>query len=95
MNSDFGISFEKEKGEQEEKADKYARDMLIPKNDYTVFCDNKKYDEESIKSFANEIDRDPGIVLGRLQNDRKVDYTNKRLNALHQKFKAELLWYFE
>ena len=86
---------EKEKGEQEEKADKYARDMLIPNSDYIVFCDNKKYDVESIKLFAHEIDRDSGIVLGRLQNDRKVDYTNKRLNALHQKFKADLLRCFE
>lgn len=88
MNSDFGVSFEKEKGEQEERANRYARDMLIPNSDYIVFCDNKKYDVESIKSFANEIDRDPGIVLGRLQKDRKVAYTNKRLNILHQKFRA-------
>ena len=29
---------------------------------------------QSIKIFANQIERDPGIVLGRLQNDKKVSF---------------------
>ena len=34
MNGDYGISFESESGEQEEIADKYAEDMLIPGEQY-------------------------------------------------------------
>ena len=32
---------------------------------------NPKYDENCIREFADEIDRDPGIVLGRLLIENK------------------------
>ena len=37
MNGDFGISFDKEKGEIEERADIYAQNMLINPTDYKEF----------------------------------------------------------
>lgn len=54
INGDYGISFEKETGEQEEA--------------------------------ANRINRDPGIVLGRLQNDKIVDFNDWTLNPLRHKY---------
>ena len=38
-------------------------------------------------SFARQIDRDPGIVLGRLQNDGEIKYGDRRFASLQKKYK--------
>lgn len=88
VNGDYGISFEKEIGEKENKADQYAQDMLINPEKYSDFIKNMKFDADSIKGFARSINRDPGIVLGRLQNDGIIGYTDRGLNSLRHKYKA-------
>lgn len=80
INGDYGISFEKESGEQEDAADKFAEDSLIPDEQYKKFIECGRFDLQSIRCFANTIDRDPGIVLGRLQNDKKVDFNDLLVN---------------
>lgn len=82
VNGDYGISFEKETGKQEEAADKYAEDMLIPPEQYQEFVRNNRFDVCAIKEFATYINRDPGIVLGRLQNDKKVAFDDWTLKPL-------------
>ena len=89
INGDYGISFDKEKGVQEEAADKYAEDMLIPLENYQEFISKRRFDIQSIRNFANQINRDPGIVLGRLQNDRKVGFDDWTLNPLRHKYKVK------
>ena len=74
MSGDYGISFESDVGEQEDIADKYAEDMLIPREQYNQFVEGGRFAIKDIEAFASSIDRDPGIVLGRLQNDTLVDY---------------------
>ncbi len=91
INGDYGISFEKETGEQEEAADKYAQDSLIPKDRYCEFIECGRFDLQSIKKFADSIDRDPGIVLGRLQNDRKVDVNDWTMKPLRHKYKIRMI----
>ena len=81
-NGDYGISFEEEKGKTEEMADTYAQNMLIDPVEYKEFIRARRYDAVSIKRFAARINRDPGIILGRLQNDGRVGYNNKSLNSL-------------
>ncbi|SFG27337.1 HigA family addiction module antitoxin [Oribacterium sp. WCC10] len=88
MNGDYGISFDEEKGEMENKADRYAQDKLIDPDRYHEFILAKRFDAASIKAFARSINRDPGIVLGRLQNDRLVGYTDRLLNSLKHKYKV-------
>ena len=88
MNGDFGISFEREKGEMENKADQFAQDMLIDPEKYDEFICARRFDASSIKGFSHSINRDPGIVLGRLQNDKLVGYTDKGLNSLKHKYKV-------
>ena len=90
MNGDYGISFDSESGEQEEIADKYAEDMLIPCDQYQQFIAENRFDIQSIRRFAKRIDRDPGIVLGRLMNDGKVNYDDWSLNSLRHKYKVEI-----
>lgn len=89
MNGDYGISFDAETGEQEESADKYAEDMLIPCEQYEKFIEENRFDAQAIRTFAKKIDRDPGIVLGRLLNDKKVDYTDWTLHGLRHKYRVK------
>jgi len=90
INGDYGISFDKETGEQEEVADKYAEDMLIPPEEYERFVKVNRFDVYAIKSFANRIDRDPGIVLGRLQNDGLVRFDDWEMNELRKKYRVKV-----
>lgn len=90
MHGDYGISFDSESGEQEEIADKYAEDMLIPCDQYQQFIAENRFDIQSIRRFAKRIDRDPGIVLGRLMNDGKVSYDDWSLNSLRHKYKIKI-----
>lgn len=89
INGDYGISFEKESGEQEEAADKYAEDALIPPEKYQEFINKNRFDIQEIRTFANQIERDPGIVLGRLQNDGKVGFDDWTLKPLRHKYKVK------
>lgn len=63
--------------------------MLIPPDAYRKFFAFRCYDRESIVSFASSINRDPGIVVARLQKDNVVRYNNDELNALKHTFKVE------
>lgn len=77
-------------GEQEEAANRFAEDSLIPKGYYQEFVRQGEFDLQSIKKFADKINRDPGIVLGRLQNDKKVDYNDYTMNSLRHKYKVRM-----
>ena len=43
MNGDYGISFEKETGEREAAADKFAEDLLIQPDKYQEFIRKKVF----------------------------------------------------
>lgn len=89
IDGDYGITFEGEQNGQEDAVDKYAEDKLIPPDAYKAFLEKKQYGEQAIRLFAQSIGRDPGIVLGRLQNDKKVAFTNAALSkALRHKYKV-------
>ncbi len=86
MNGDFGISFENETGKEEDNANNYAENSLIPENDYKNFIKVNDFSKEKIIEFANSINRDPGIVLGRLQNDKYIRYDDYKYNVLRTKY---------
>ena len=68
INGDYGISFESDAGDAEQKADEYAANKLIDPQLYEDYVHRSKghFTATSITAFAKSIDRDPGIVLGRL-----------------------------
>lgn len=77
LNGDLGLSFADQK---EDEADLYARTTLIPQEKYESFVqEHHRFDETTIREFADSIDRDPGIVLGRLMMDNKVLHTEVNL----------------
>ena len=87
INGDYGISFEKETGEQEVAADRFAEDSLIPREKYHDFVAGRSYKLNDIVNFAESIDRDPGIVLGRLQNDGLVEKDDCTMEPIRHKYK--------
>lgn len=89
IHGDFGISFESETGEQEKIANKYADDSLISPERYQDFIRKNRFDIQSIISFANQIECDPGIVLGRLQNDKKVAFNDSTMKQLRHRYKIK------
>lgn len=90
INGDYGISFEKETGEQEAAADKFAEDCLIPPEEYKSFISKRRFSLQDIKGFASQIERDPGIVLGRLQNDDLVGFDDWTMTPLRHKYKVKV-----
>ena len=64
--------------------------MLIPCEQYKQFIEENRFDAQAIRAFAKKIDRDPGIVLGRLLNDKKVDYTDRTLHGLRHKYRVKI-----
>ncbi len=78
LNGDLGVSFN---DEREDEADLYARTALIPQDKYENFVrQHHHFDEVTIRVFADSIDRDPGIVLGRLMKDKIVPHTEIKLS---------------
>jgi HTH-type transcriptional regulator/antitoxin HigA len=75
------ISEQREHSEKmEEEADTFARDILIPPEQYEVFIKAKCFTKECIIEFARKTEISPGIVLGRLQKENYVPYN--RFNDL-------------
>ena len=86
MLGDFGISMDKEEGKKESEANDFARNMLIPNDIYQEFVSRGEFGLQDIKNFADEINRHPGIVAGRLIHD-KIIKENEEVNSLRKRFK--------
>lgn len=65
--------------DKEREADAFARDALIPPKQYDRFVDEHRdsfYSKDAIRVFADRIGIAPGIVVGRLQHDRHLEYSH-------------------
>lgn len=80
LNEDYKsrfIDFDSIQGKNEEEADKFARDTLIPDKLYGDFILSSDCTSWSgITSFAEKVNVQPFIVLGRLQNDGYLDWSD-------------------
>ncbi len=70
--------------EQEDEANKWARNMLIPFKDYNKYLEQDYITRDSIITFSIKENIAPGIVVGRLQNDKIIDYD--MYNDLKEKY---------
>lgn len=59
---------------QEAEANKFAEDRLIPPAALARFVAQGRFSRFAVTQFAREIDIDPGIVVGRLQHDKHIDW---------------------
>lgn len=58
--------------ESEREADLFAQETLIPAERYQDFIEKGLFNSSAIIAFASLIKRDPGIIVGRLQNDNLI-----------------------
>jgi HTH-type transcriptional regulator/antitoxin HigA len=76
---------EVEKNQEEEEANKYASEILIPESKYKEYIESDIFSKINIRNFAKKIGIAPGIVVGRLQHDKKISY--REYNDLKRSFK--------
>ncbi len=78
---------EKENPHLEEEADKFARDTLVPPNEYARFVSQARgvFTAANVVAFAERIGVAPGIVVGRLQHDKLLPFD--RLDHLRTRLK--------
>ena len=69
----------------EEKADAFAKNVLIPDKDYETFLANADLSKDAIVRFANVVGVAPGIVVGRLQKENRIPYS--RYSDLKEHYK--------
>lgn len=61
--------------EKEEQANRFAANALIPEAEYQAFLRSRRFYEDDIIAFAEELGISPGIVVGRLQHDGHVPHS--------------------
>ncbi len=81
------IDDRKSNNEIEEEADSFASEKLIPEKLYKKFIKAKRFNNSTVIKFAHEIGLAPGIIVGRLQHDRLIEFSN--LNKLKNRYKWE------
>lgn len=74
--------------EDEEKADEYAKEVLIPNKTFEAYVSNASFSRPSIVNFARSINIDPGIVVGRLQKYGFIDYSYH--NGLKKRYEIKI-----
>jgi addiction module HigA family antidote len=70
---------------EEQEADQFSRDFLIPPKEYHTFLEDRQFNLASIQRFAANLGITPGIVVGRLQHEKVVPFN--RANSLKKRFK--------
>lgn len=68
----------------EQAADKWSGDTLIPTDDFTRFKGEKNYSKQRVLRFAKDQGIAPGIVVGRMQSEGMIKYS--MLNDLKEKY---------
>ena len=66
-----------------------AAEFLIPSEKLDAFCRAQDYSIGAVRRFADSMDVSAGIVIGRLQNDKKLRYD--QLNNYKIQYDAEVL----
>jgi HTH-type transcriptional regulator / antitoxin HigA len=73
----------------EEQADRIAREALVPSGRLREFLATSRSDDRAgIRAFARTLGVAPGIVVGRLQRDNKLDWKTS-LNDLKRKYELD------
>ena len=82
-----GTKADEEPTDIETEANQCAANFLIPPNDWEQFVATSLYDESAIRQFAEEQGIAPGVVVGRLQHERQLPWS--QLNTLKVRLKWE------
>ena len=69
---------------QEEEADRFAAERLIPKLAYDALARQRPISRAAVVAFAEGVGIDPGVVVGRLQHEEVIPF--KYLNDLKVRY---------
>jgi len=72
---------------QEDEANRFAADQLIPPGVLADFKDRSTLSSVSILAFAEEIGVHPEIVVGRLQHDGVLGH--QHMNVLRERYEFD------
>lgn len=72
----------------EEKADDFASNFFIPAADFNQFVAAERFTDDTIREFADRMSINPGIVVGRLQNQHVINYAE--FNYLREKYQVSI-----
>lgn len=71
---------------QEDRANRFAANILIPPRRYREFCNAGNFSRAVVEAFSAQIKVAPSIIVGRLQHDELLPY-NTRLNRLKVRYR--------
>ena len=72
---------------EEREADEFSKNILIPLDLYKKFIEAEDFSEKSVKKFADRVNADAGIVVGRLQTEGHIGFDE--LNNLRKQYHLE------
>lgn len=86
INKDYLIKQidQKKIKEIERKADEFAKNMLINKDNYNAFIKKGNFTDNDIIAFAKENNVLPGIVAGRLMKEELISWSQNSLRTKYQ-----------
>jgi len=70
--------------EKEKEANQFAQDFLIPPKEYRAFVQRGDFSLAAMSRLARRLSIAPGIVVGRLQHDHVIPFSNA--NSLKKRF---------
>jgi addiction module HigA family antidote len=65
-----------DQSEVEAEANQFAADFLIPPADYRLFPQGRYISKADVRYFADKVGVAPGIVVGRLQHDGRLQFSH-------------------
>lgn len=71
----------------EDAADQFAKDILIPEQEFQMLISKGDFSRNTLLQYAMEFGIDVGILVGRLQKEELIGYTD--LNDLHSKYELK------
>ena len=81
---DVFLEDDSRQSQKEKQADTFARNHLIPEVQWREFVAGSDFFEANIRAFADAVRIPAGIVVGRLQHEKRIDFAH--FNYLKRRF---------
>lgn len=75
--------------EKEKRADQFALDFFIPSEYYNDFINAGDFSKDAIMSFSKELNLHPSILVGRMQKDKYIKFSE--FNYLKENYGFQLI----
>ena len=76
--------------DEEAESNQWASDFLVPRGDWDRFATSSEFSPHAVRRFAQEQGIAPGIVVGRLQHEGKINWNQLNDLKLHLKWKSDV-----